>query len=57
MQMIQILTMAICRYINKKLAFWTYFNRVPKSDIALIDDWEVKLEKLLKQLIIRTLPV
>ena len=32
----------------KNLPFWTYFNRVPKSDIALIDDWEVKLEKIVE---------
>ncbi|MCK9254168.1 MAG: GH3 auxin-responsive promoter family protein [Bacteroidales bacterium] len=32
----------------KNMPFWTYFNRIPKNDIALIEDWNIKLEKIVE---------
>jgi hypothetical protein len=32
--------------IIKKLPFWTYAKRVPNPKIALIDQWDVKLDKI-----------
>lgn len=31
----------------KNLPFWTYFHRIPSEEIALIEEWEKKLEKIL----------
>lgn len=34
--------------IIKNLPFWTFLKRIPKSDIALIPDWEEKIDKIIK---------
>ena len=30
----------------KNLPFWTYFHRLPKEDISLIEEWDEKLDKI-----------
>lgn len=32
----------------KNLPFWTYFHRVPKEEIALIEEWDEKLDKIVE---------
>jgi len=32
----------------KNLPFWTYFHRIPKEDIALIEEWDEKLDKIVE---------
>jgi hypothetical protein len=32
----------------RNLPFWTYFYRIPRSDIALIEEWEEKLDRLIE---------
>ncbi len=32
--------------IIKNLPFWTYFHRLPSEEIALIEEWEKKLERI-----------
>lgn len=32
----------------KNMPFWTYFHRVPKEEVTLIEDWNVKLEKIVE---------
>lgn len=32
----------------KNLPFWTYFHRLPKEEIALIEDWEEKLDRIVE---------
>ncbi|HOY38407.1 MAG: GH3 auxin-responsive promoter family protein [Bacteroidales bacterium] len=32
----------------RNLPFWTYFNRVPKPEIALMDEWEEKMKMMVE---------
>lgn len=32
----------------KNMPFWTYFHRVPKEEIALLENWDEKLNKIVK---------
>jgi hypothetical protein len=32
----------------KNMPFWTYFHRVPREEIALIEDWEEKLDRIVE---------
>ncbi|MDD3687675.1 MAG: GH3 auxin-responsive promoter family protein, partial [Bacteroidales bacterium] len=32
----------------KNMPFWTYFHRVPKEDIALLENWDEKLDKIVE---------
>lgn len=32
----------------KNLPFWTYFRRVPNEEISLLEDWDEKLDKIVK---------
>ncbi len=31
----------------KNLPFWTYFSRIPNEEISLIEEWEIKLQRIL----------
>lgn len=34
--------------IIRNLPFWTYFHRIPRQEIALMEEWEEKLERISK---------
>lgn len=34
--------------IIKNLPFWTYINKIPPEDVALLEDWETKLNKIVE---------